>query len=448
MNRSTRLKLKLHNLLFAVLLLAAAALLAVLGQRYHGQWDATLNARNSLSQASLRVLHAVQGPVTITAYATRQDARLGDIRKLIQESMAPYLRAKPDMSLRFVDPSEQPKLAKEAGVKLNGEMVVAYGKRSEHLTVLNEETLTNLLMRLARSSERQVLYLDGHGERKLDGIANYDLGDFGRQLRDKGFLTAPLNLALAQDVPVNAALLVIASPQVDVLPGEEAKIERYLDKGGNLLWLIDPEPLHGLQPLADKLGLALNSGIVVDPAAQDLSLPPTVALATAYGYHPVTQYFNLLTVFPLARQIGIDERRGWHSTALVEAAPRGWVATGKLEGDLRFDSKRDIPGPVTLGITLERQVEDKSQRVAVIGNGAFLSNTYLGNGGNLDLGVNLVNWLAGDDRLIAIQPRAKVDNSLVLNKTSAAIIGLGFLVGLPLAFLVAAVAIWRRRRNG
>lgn len=447
-DKKTRLQLRLQNWLFTALLLTLAGLLVTVAGKYHAQWDATAAGRNSLSDASLKVLKALDGPVTITAYATRQDARLGDIRKLIREALAPYLRAKSDLTLRFVDPSEQPKQARDAGVKLNGEMVVNYGQRSEHLTELNEERLTNLLMSLARKEQRQVLYLDGHGERKLDGLANYDLGDFGRRLRDKGFQTGPLNLALAQDVPASTTLLVIAAPQVDLLPGEVAKLERYVEKGGNLLWLLDPEPLHGLQPLAEKLGLALTPGTVVDPGAQELGLPPTVALATAYGQHPITRHFNLTTVFPLARQIGTEDRTGWRVTPLIEAAPRGWVESGKLEGDLHFDAKKDIPGPLTLAVALERETDGKTQRVVAVGNGAFLSNTYLGNGGNLDLGVNLVNWLAGDDRLIAIQPRATVDGAFSLNKNAAAVIGLGFLLGLPVAFLAAAGVIWRRRRRG
>ena len=55
--------------------------------------------------------------------------------------------------------------------------MVEYGKRSEHLTTLNEQSMTNLLQRLARSQERIIAYLDGHGEPKLDGRANFDLGE-------------------------------------------------------------------------------------------------------------------------------------------------------------------------------------------------------------------------------------------------------------------------------
>lgn len=446
-NGKLRFQLRLQNSLFLVLFLAAIGLSLSLLRTYHAQWDITQNARHSLSQASLNTLGQLPGPVTLTAYATRQDPKLGDIRKLIREFVAPYQRAKPDLSLKFVDPTEQPQLTRAAGIQMNGEMLVTYRNRNEHLTTLNEQALTNVLMRLARSQERLVMYLDGHGERKLDGVANHDLGDFGRQLGTKGFKIGSLNLALAQEVPANASLLLIASPQVDLLPGEVEKLGQYLAKGGNLLWLVDQEALHGLQPLVETLGLILPPGVVVDPASGQLNAPATMALATLYARHPVTDNFNLITVFPFARQIGFSDEKNWHATNLIEVAPRGWVETGKLEGTPVFDKGRDIPGPVTIGVTLERSVEDKNQRVAVIGSGAFLSNTYLGNGGNLDLGVNLANWLAGDENLITIQPKAIRDADIALSKPAATAISIGFLIALPLVFLIAAIAIWRRRRR-
>jgi len=436
-----------QNSLFVVLFLAAIGLLAYLSHSYPRQWDVTQNARNSLSAASLNTLRQMPGPVSITAYATAQDPQLGDVRKLIRDFLAPYRVAKPDIALKFVDPSEQPQAARAAGVQMNGEMVVEYRGRSEHLTALNEETVANLLMRLARSGERLVMYLEGHGERSLQGIANHDLGDFGKQLQAKGFKIGGLNLALAQDVPANARLLVIASPRVDVQPGEVAKLKRYLDRGGNLLWLIDQEPLHALQPLAEQLGLVLGPGIVVDPSAAEQKAPPTWSLGAAYPQHAATRGFNLNTVFPFARQIGVGEGRDWHATPLVEVAPRGWVETSPLEGAIAFDKASDIPGPITIGVALEKPAEDRSQRAVVIGSGNFLANSYLGNGGNLDLGVNLVNWLAGDEQLVTIQPRATIDGRLSLGRISAAAISFGFLIVLPLIFLGAGVFIWWRRRR-
>jgi ABC-type uncharacterized transport system involved in gliding motility auxiliary subunit len=447
LNKKLRLQLLLQQGVFLVLFLAAVGLAAYLSQIYQRQWDLTQNAHNSITEASRNLLKQLAGPVTITAYATQQDPRLGDLRKLIREFFTPYQRAKADFNLKFVDPAEQPQVTRAAAIQVNGELVVQYQGRSEHLTSLNEQSVANLLMRLARSHERLVFYLDGHGERKLDGVANHDLGDFGKQLQTKGFKLSSLSLGLAQDVPTNAALLVIASPQVDVLPGEVVKLKRYLEKGGNLLWLIDPEPIHGLQPLVEQLHLLLSPGTVVDPSAQEQSAPPTWALGAAYPQHPITQNFNLITVFPFARQVTVDEAPGWHTKHLLEVAPRGWVETGKLDGSIAFNEQSDPPGPVTIGVALERTVEDKQQRVVVVGNGAFLANSFLGNGGNADLGINIINWLSGDTNLITVQPRSTLDNSLKLTRTAALTISIGFLFVLPLALTAVAVAIWWRRRR-
>jgi hypothetical protein len=330
---------------------------------------------------------------------------------------------------------------------MNGELVIEYNGRNEHLTNLTEQELTNLLVRLARSSERQVMSLDGHGERKLDGRGNYDLGEFGNQLVAKGFKTAALNLAQAQDVPDNLSVLIIAGPRVDLLPGEAGKIRRWVEKGGNLLWLIDNDSLRGLQALADVLGLELISGTVVDPRAGGLNLPATFALASGYRPHRITENFATTSVFPYARRIAANEGTKWHFQPLVEAAQSGWLETGAINDNVAFDRNRDIRGPIVVAAALERDLGSRKQHVVVAGTGEFLSNQYVGLLGNLDLGVNMVNWLAGDEALITVQPRTRSDLSLELSRAGLALIGIGFLVVLPLVFLVAGGVIWWRRRK-
>ncbi len=445
MQAATKLRVRrlMQNSLFVVLLAALVALLAYFAHEYHFEHDLTQNARNTLSQQTREFLGKLQGPIHVTVFATSRDAR-GDIRKIAQEFLAPYQRAKPDLGFSFVDPREDPKQAQAAGVRANGELVIEYNKKTEHLLDYNEPAFVNALMRLARSSEHLVMALTGHGERRLDGIANHDLGEFGKQLAAKGFKTAGLNLALAQEVPANAALLIIASPQVDLQPAEVEKIRQYLEKGGNLLWLLDPDPLHGLQPVAEMLGLVLGPGIVVDPAVQ----PPTAALAASYDQrHPITADFHLNSIFPFTRQIEANEGGDWRVTKLIEVAPRGWVETGKLDNKITFNKTRDVPGPVNIAVALERSVEDRTQRVVVIGNGNFLSNTFLGNGGNADLGVNIINWLASDENLITLQPRPTVDSDLQLGRGAQYLLTYGFLIFLPLAFASIGLIIWWRRRK-
>ena len=445
LTRRRRLQDLAHHGLFVVLLVAAATLLAYLAREYRVEHDLTRSHRNTLAAATLDVLKQMDGPVAVTAYAMARDTRGEQVHRRIEEFIQPYQRAKPDLTLTLVDPREQPKAAAQAGVRAPVELVVEYKRRTMHLTEFNEQAFTNVLTRLARGTERLVLWLDGHGERKLNGSANHDLGEFGRLLEAKGFRMSGLNLAVAQDVPDNAAMLVIANPQVDLLPAEVEKIRRHLVRGGNLLWLIDPEPLRGLAPVAEMLGLVLTPGAVVDPNAARLNASPTLAVSAAYGRHAITDGFNLVTVFPQARQIGTLEMEAWRIQALVEVAPRGCVKTGRP--DAPCDPKRDIPGPVAIAAALERAVGDRQQRVVVVGNGAFLSNTFIGNGGNRDLGANIVNWLASDDRLITLQPRSSADSSIDIDQVTLYLIAFVFLFVLPLAFVITGAVIWWRRRR-
>jgi len=493
--------LLLKNIAFAVALLTFAVVLYLLAARHPMQWDVTQSASNTLEDGSVSVLQQMPGEIKLTVFATGQDANQGDIQKLVRDFVGLYQRYKPDITLTFIDPVKQPEEARKVNIQANGEMLVQYGGRVEHLTMLSEQALTGALLRLAHSKDKLLMYLDGHGERKLDGVANHDLGEFGKRLQQNGYRLGSLNLTIAQDVPRNASMLLITQPQIDLLPGEVDKLLHYVERGGNILWLIDAEPLHGLEPLAEKLGLLLTPGIVIDPAAEEMRAPTNWALAAGYPPHPVTHNFNLITVFPFARAITTEESETWQRNTLVEAAPRGWVSSRVPQGkasprlggvapagaggaaeqllpqsagsaitsdlasvvdspsrmassstsnvsQLRFDKEHDVPGPAIIALAQQRDIDERDQRIVVVGSGSFLANAYSGNGGNLDLGINMVNWLANEEKLIAIQPRTVKDSAVNLSKTKLSIISGGFLLVLPALLVLVGGVLWWRRRNG
>ena len=434
-----------RNALFVVVLILLAVLLGHLARESRIQWDVSQNGRNSLSQASLDVLKKLNGPLAIAVYATPHDVQLGNIRKIIGEFLSLYQRAKPDLTVTFIDPAEQPHLAQEAGIQVNGEMVIAFDGRREHLTLVNEQAFTNVLFQLARPRKKNVAAVTGHGERKFDGNSARDLGGFSAQLASRGFNIDNLNLSIDWEVPPKSDVLVVSSPQIDLQKEEVAKLLAYVARGGNVLWLIDSGPLHGLQPLAEELALTLTPGIVIDPQARQLNMPVTLAVGANYGQHRVTANFEYTTIFPFARQITVDDNDEWRSVPLVDVAANGWVETGRLDAGMAFDKTYDIAGPVSIAVALSRNVQEREQRIAVVGSGYFLANDYLGYGKNLDLGINLMNWLAGDEDLIAIQPRATLDSTLNLNELALRVISGGFLLVLPLIFVMIGMVIWRKR---
>ena len=449
-NRKLRIQLFMQNSIFVVLFLSLIGLIGYLSYEFHAARDITQSTRNTLTEGSVNVLNQMKGPVNITVYASADDS----YRKGIVDFVSRYQRAKRDITFKFVNPAEQPKQAQEAGVSAEGEFVVEYKNKSEHLLPpIVEQDMTNLMVRLSREKSRNVMFLDGHGERRLNGLKNHDLGEFGKQLEKKGFKLSNPDLTLSPEVPANGAMLVIASPQLDIPELEINKIKKYVANGGNLLWLIDQEPMHGLMPVAELLGLQLTPGVVVDPVAAQYGGDYKMAFAVQYGEHAITKSFSLRTLFPLARQIDSNgQDRGWTVSHLVDVAATGWLETSKLDGKPKFDDKTDIGGPINIAVALERKLENKNQRVVVVGSGSFLANTFIGNGGNLDLGINMVNWLAGDDSLITIQPKPLKDVNIIIpsdakNKVLALLVFIGFRLGLPIVLLITGVVIWLKRRK-
>jgi ABC-type uncharacterized transport system involved in gliding motility auxiliary subunit len=457
-NRKLRFQLLVQNSFFVVLFLMLVVLLGYLAGQYHVAKDITQANRNILTQGSVNVLKQMKEPINITVFATKDDASGGDnFRKGMIDFIARYQREKKNVNLRFINPSIEPKLAQDAGVKEDGEVVVEYNKRSEHIIPpIAEQEMTNLLVRLSRTNQQAVMYLDGHGERNLLGVKNHDIGEFGKQLEKKGFKFANPDLTVAQAVPSNGAMLVIASPQVNVSEVEAKKIKAYLERGGNLLWLVDDNNLRGLESVAEYLGMTVSSGIALDMASAQYGADARVSFASLYGEHAITKNFMLRTLFPEAHQVtakGTDEN-GWKVSNLVEVAPNGWLMAGKLAKDAKpeFNEKTDKRGPINIGVALERIYGKKGQRVVVMGNANFLSNTFITNGGNLDLGVNIVNWLAGDDQLITIQPMPLKDiNVTIPDSDSGRLVAWtvfhGFQYFLPLAMMIAGFYFWWKRRK-
>jgi ABC-type uncharacterized transport system involved in gliding motility auxiliary subunit len=448
--RHARLLLRLQGLVFGVLFTGSILLLGWLSTQYVYQADWTAGARNTVSEETRRLLGEIPDPVSITAFVRADDL----LEKQIRDLVGSYQRFKDDISLEFVNPDTAPERVRELGIASGGELVMHYQGRREHIQTLSEQQLTNALLRLSRQEARWIVFLAGHGERAPAGETNHGLGIFGQELERKGLHVQTLSL-VESGIPANTHLLVIASPRVDLLPGEVDKLLAYVAQGGNLLWLAEPGAVHGLEPLAEQLDIGILPGTVVDATTQMFGIDnPSFAVITGYPNHAITSELNTVTVFPEAAALEINDTGSWTATPLLATLERSWTELGELEGQIQFDADGDErAGPLDIGVVLTRSQPGETadtaaeQRIVVIGDGDFLSNTYLGNAGNLGLGLNMVHWLSHDDSFIDIRIQSAPDRTLELGRIAQAVIGLGFFIGLPLTLLFSGIVIWLRRRR-
>jgi len=445
---------RLDGWLLALALVLCAGAVGYLSTRHNLVSDWTTGGRASLSVETRAVLAKLDGPVDIVSYASPQ----GRLRQTVAAFIARYTAVKPDLRLRFVDPTLDPAAMRELGVSVDGALIVHYRDREQHLDELSERSLSNALERLARGGERIIGFVTGDGERQADGKANADLGMFIGQLESRGVRAVPLNFSQVSAVPEGTDLVVLASPTAPLAPGAVQALLDYLAGGGNLLWLTEPgNDDLGLAPLAAALSVQVLPGVLVDGSGSALGLgDPRMITVGQYPAHPVTAGLRLTTLFPQAAALAQVSNAAWAVVPILRSGPQSWTEFQPISNTgsstIRYDaSLGELKGPLDFGFALSRLSPSPGksvQRAMVIGDGDFLSNSYLGNGGNRALGERMFDWLLGDDELVDMPVRGAPDRVLRLSQGELNLLSFVFLLALPALLLLAGGLIaWRRRRR-
>lgn len=449
----TRLQTKLQHMAFVSMLLILCGIIAFLSQRYNFYSDWTHNNRNSLSETSKSLLGALEQLPTFTVYAPES----GPARHLITDVVFQYQQALPKIEIKYINPELEPDLMRELGISSPQALQISLGNKSEFVRQLSEQEITNVIQRLARSQDRWLVFIDGHGERKPDGIANHDFGEWGKLLDKKGIRYQKLQLSETPAIPGNAAAVVIASPQLNYLPGEIEIIKNYLAEGGNLLWFSEPESSSNLDAIASYLGLEFLPGAVHDQFTQAQRInDPRFIIVTQHPPLSTNDNFQRTTLFPYAKAITVKASDPWQSMPILSSSTQSWIASTSVPITVPASKRAyDIGVALVRDVALPMQTPDSNangnvltrQRILVLGDGDFLSNMYQGNGANLDLGMRYVNWVLHDDQFISIPARTARDIKLEFGETEKIIIGLGFLVILPLVLAITGSRIWLVRRK-
>lgn len=433
-----------YTLLCVVIAVCIAALSARFG--FIADWSA--GARATITPQSQSLLRQLKGPLEITSYA-----RPGDLRTKTSLLVERYHRFKHDIALKFVDPDADPVATQDANITTDGELVLAWNGRTQHVTQLDEPGFSDALVRLARGGNKLVAFITGDGERDATGKNPADLGAFVQRLATRGIRALPLNLAQAAEVPRNANLVVLASPQAALLPASVQKLQDYVADGGNLLWLAEPgNDDLGLAPLAQALGIKRLPGQLFDAQSATATGDARMLVASHYPPQTITDGFSVNTVFPRTAALAALPGAAWNVQPILQSGARSWNQTAPVDpARAVFDPNSGaLKGPLTFGYALNRlspSPDKNQQRVVVIGGGDFLSNAYLADGGNLAFGERVFDWLLGDDALASVAQPAP-DAVMKPTRAQLGALTFGYLLALPILLILIGLAIsWRRRRR-
>jgi hypothetical protein len=425
------------RLFFLTLLIACVILAARVSQHHGWQLDLTAQRSHTLSTAAARALDALVEPLELTAYVPDYPLTRAQLRRLL----APYLAHPSRPSLRFVDPVEEPTLAREAGVARHGELHLHSAQRHEVIAEPTTAAIDAALARMALRGERWIVNLSGHGEAPID-LSPGGLATLAGRAERLGYRMLSLDPGSIDSIPDNTAVLLVSGPQRRYSPAVEDLISRFLADGGSLLWLVGDGPSPWIE---DQFGISLLPGIVVDAAAASYSLEsPDNAIISEYPVALLPQPPDGHAIMKHARGLRIDEHPDWWPTARLESSPRSWNETGDLRGQItRNPELGENAGPITVAVALQRSGNDLRQRVVVLGSREFLGNDQIGQADNLTLALGLLHWLSDNAALAAPTPAQDLD--IDWSPQIAGVLALVLMGLLPAVYL--ALGLWSRHRR-
>jgi ABC-type uncharacterized transport system involved in gliding motility auxiliary subunit len=464
--------------------IAATSVVVVLGilaginwiaNRQNKRWDVSSGGQFSLSDQTKQILASLDKPVTIKAFYLESSEQ---VRDQLQE----YAYHSGQIKTEFIDILRDPVSAGSLGVDSAPTYVLQYDGRTQKATGTDEQALTNALKKVVEGKTKKIYFVIGHGEHDPSQSDNEGYSAVSDALKNDNFETAPLNLPQQGAVPDDASVLVIAGPRIDFQPAEIEILRAWVRKGGKVAILLDP-PDKGSAPepanliaFAREWGIEVGKDLVVDVSGvgQRVGTGPFVPIAGPTS-HPITDPMgNVGSAFPLARSVsavegGVD---GKTAQRILETSDRSWAdsdvagAFGGTPPERNLEGG-DKAGPIGIGAAVSAAAADTppppapaagstpapdadapkpESRVVVIGDSDFAANRWIGLSGNRDLFLNMANWLAQQENLIAIRPRQAEDRPISMTEDQATMVLLFGQYIVPALLLLTGVLVWWKKR--
>lgn len=477
-----------NALILIVVFMGILTFINLLSYRHKYRFDLTEGGFYTLSPETLNVISDLPREIQMTAFFRTGSKEKKKFRNLMEG----YLQSTDKIKLDFVDPDKNPAVTKQYGIKVHGAVALESGKNETTVMIPNEENLTNGIYRVAQDHKSTLYFLEGHGERDLDRTDGEGYSSVKQALDKNRYKVKKLLLLQTAKIPEDADVLVINGPRKPILKKEQTVIDTYLNKGGSVLILVDPQSKFEMEEFLLKRGIALRDDAIFDPASKLFGSDFWTPVVKEFAEHGITKDFALPVVLHIARSVAGRPVAEVEVVDLLKTGPESWSETDFTQNPIKFDQdSEDAKGPVPVGVVSIKLIEDMTSlaemtesilerakkdplevleemkkaeedeakeeappekkyikgNLVVIGDSDFVTNHYFNSSGNGDFFMNVISWLAQQENLIPIQSKQRKNNPIQLTLTDGSIIFLTSVVALPIMILVPGFWVWWRRRS-
>jgi ABC-type uncharacterized transport system involved in gliding motility auxiliary subunit len=448
-------------------------------------FDSTEQDVYTLAPQTVSALDGLEEPIVIRAFVVG-----GRIGADLEDILNRYSRASSMVRWLVVDPETEPALTAHYGINERDTIHFSFEREESTRAVkisrsIDEQSLTNAILKLTRGGKKLVYWISGHGESNLD-----DGGDAGflflkEAIEGENVEVKMLTLSGGEHVPDDAAAILFMAPRRPLLIKERNAIRRYLKAGGNAMLLTEPNTTNEIANLAKPLGIVVGDDIVLDQEVRllegkSVGVRPMI---TDYGQHPITEEFGEGTIFSTASSVRTAPvlPQGATVSELAFTSSSSW---GESQVSLVFSERpvaaldpEDIRGPLAIAAVfegpapyeiindeevLELRPEEEvglpskssetaaslaKSRIAVFGDADFVANVNIRQLFNRDFFLNSLNWVLGQEGGVSIRARTLKCSTKGLTVKEFRSIFLVSGILLPECVMIWGLTVWWRRQR-
>jgi hypothetical protein len=381
-------------------------------------------ARASL--ATKQLVAALDQPIEVTLFYPPGN----DVAEELAGYFADLARASSKVTVARVDQAVDPAKAKSLGTSSNGAVAIARGTMHELIQIPTKiENARSKLRTLDQDVHRRILtvargkrvaYLvQGHEERVFtsphDTETGANLSILRELLQSQNLDVRELGLAqgLGNEVPADAAVVLLVGPQRTMLGEESAALLRYFRRGGRLLVAVDPEAAAVAAPILAGLALQISEATLVNDRifwarthqkADRIGIVPTnysshAALSSQAPYG--TQMPVVLSGAGSLTKNAVALDPAPSVDFIIRSDGNTWEDKNKnLDFDKGSEERKSyaVAAAVTLHKPTGAAAADATQdgRAFVLGDSDAFSDLLIRNRANALLAYDAVRWLLGE----------------------------------------------------
>lgn len=320
------------------------------------------------------------------------------------------------------------------------------GSYSYDVSFDGEGAVTSAIDYVVNEDQPKIYMLEGHGEAELSEA-------FREQLEKENMELDTFSLLTADAVPEDADSVLIYGPSSDISAEEKEMLAEYVSGGGKLMVMAGPVEdgtLTNLYGILNDYGVETVDGIVVDTDRGHYAFQAPYILLPDIADSRITAPLieeNYYAILPIAQGLTVRDADSGRVTKLLTTSEASFSKADGYGLSSYEKEDGDTDGPFALAVSIAAENEGQ---IVWFTSSEFLNELYnaYSSGANLDLAMNAMSSLIGENEAVAIRSKSLNYNYLTISDSTASFLKAVMIAVFPLIYLGIGICVTIGRRSG